>query len=113
MIKISSTKRSKQRRSERLRVRTLFGDIFIALGPEVFLLSVLAGPISRWNPGTPRDIIPELRRWWKNKPHAHGLNTMATEACESYAIRNLVISPPKNHLAQLSAEKGMSSASLN
>lgn len=109
---ISLTKRSKQRRSERLRVRTLFGDIFIALGPEVFLLCVLAGPISRWNSVTPRDIIPELRRWWKNRPHPHGLSTMATEACESYAIRNLVTSSPKNYLAQFSAEKGVSSASL-
>ena len=42
---VSLAKRSKQRRSTRVQAHTLLSDIFLGVGPEVFLLCTLSTSI--------------------------------------------------------------------
>jgi hypothetical protein len=101
----SLAKRSKQRRSERLRARTLLVDVFLAIGSEVFLLCVLAAPISKLEKISPKSDIPKIRTWWKTASHPHGLTEIATELCETYSIRTLVSSCQKRKLSEISTDK--------
>ncbi|OCL14011.1 hypothetical protein AOQ84DRAFT_69950 [Glonium stellatum] len=58
---VSLAKRSKQSRSERLRARTFLMDVFLGVGPEVFLLCILAAPISKLHKITPKGLLPKLQ----------------------------------------------------
>ncbi|KAK7178077.1 hypothetical protein PSPO01_15877 [Paraphaeosphaeria sporulosa] len=83
----SSNKRSKQRRSERKRARNLLVDIHSTVGPEAFLLCVLATSISKWATISPEVIIPKLRTWWKTALHPEGLTAIAPSA-SIHILRN-------------------------
>lgn len=69
----SSNKRSKQRRSELKKARNLLVDIHSTIGPEAFLLCVLAASISKSTSIFPEVIIPKLRAWWETALHPEGL----------------------------------------
>jgi hypothetical protein len=82
----SLNKRSKQRRSERIRARNLLVDIHSDIGPEAFLLCAIATSISRWATISPEVIIPKLRAWWQTALRPKGLTTIATSLCSSVHI---------------------------
>jgi hypothetical protein len=85
----SLNKRSKQRRSERIRARDLLVDIHSIIGPEAFLLCAIATSISKWVTISPEIIIPKLRTWWETALHPEGLTTIATSLCSSiHILRN-------------------------
>jgi len=102
----SLEKRSKQRRSERLRARNFLVDVFLAIGPEVFLLCVFAAPISKLEKISSRDAIPKLRTWWKTTSNPHGLTVVATELCEAKSIRALISSCQKRKFSEISTDAG-------
>jgi hypothetical protein len=89
-------KRSKERRSKRLRARALLEHVFTELGPEVFLLCTLATSIT-WLAEKPReDLVPDLRNWWTTVPHPQGLTKTAngeliTELIATRTHQNLQI----------------------
>jgi hypothetical protein len=58
---VSLEKRSKQRRSQRVPARTLLMDVFLGVGPEVFILCVLALPMSKLDKLKPKGLILERR----------------------------------------------------
>lgn len=84
------TNRSKQRRSTRSRVHTLLRDVFLCVGPEVFVLCTLSTSISKLATVSLENIIPELRRWWKAVSQPRGLTETARELCEASSINSLM-----------------------
>jgi hypothetical protein len=87
----SLAKRSKQRRSVRLRARTLLVDVFTGLGCEMFLLCTLATNISTLATIPIKDLVPTLRRWWKGVSHPNGLTETANKVCEANSISALIL----------------------
>lgn len=75
----SMAQRSDQHRSSRLRVRTLFTDVFVGLGAEVFLLCTLATSITKLSTISHRDLFSQLRAWWKSASHPCGLTETAND----------------------------------
>ncbi|XTI87765.1 hypothetical protein V2W45_1237987, partial [Cenococcum geophilum] len=57
---VSLTKRLKQSCSKRLRVRTFLIDVFLGVGPKVFLLCILAAPILKLHKITLKGLLPKL-----------------------------------------------------
>ncbi|PVH98632.1 hypothetical protein DM02DRAFT_530790 [Periconia macrospinosa] len=110
---VSLAKRSKQRRSERLRARTLLVDVFTGVSPEVFLLCVITTPITKLEKIPPKDIIPMLRVWWRAAPHPRGLTAVATELCDTNSIRTLISSYQQIQLSETSTDTGMSNMFLS
>lgn len=86
----SLAKRSKQRRSVRLRARTLLVDVFSDLGCEMFLLCTLTTTISTLATIPIKGLVPALRRWWKGVSHPNGLAETANKVCESNSINALI-----------------------
>lgn len=107
---VSLAKRSKQSRSERLRARTFLMDVFLGVGPEVFLLCILAAPISKLHKITPKGLLPKLQSWWKSASHPQGLTAAATELCEANSISTLISSSRKRQFSEitLATEQGPS-----
>lgn len=77
--------RSKQRRSVRLRVRSLLMDIFSGIAQEVFFLCILAVPMTTLYTVDQDALIPSVRSWWNRVSHPLGL----TRACQKYSIVTL------------------------
>ncbi|KAM5462976.1 hypothetical protein MferCBS49748_006203 [Microsporum ferrugineum] len=88
----SLSKRPKQRRCERQRLRNTLADIFIAIGAEFYVLCTLAVPRSRLVTEKSRELVPKLRLWWKSAPRPSSFILLATELCESYSIGTLISS---------------------
>ena len=86
--------RSKPQRNLRLRARTLLIDVFVGLGPEVFLLCTLAAAVTKLSTISQRDLFPNLRAWWNIAEHPHGLTECANGLCDSKSIGALIGSPP-------------------
>jgi hypothetical protein len=82
--------RSKQRRSVRLRARTLLVDVFNDLGCEMFLLCTVATTISTLATIPVKGLVPALRKWWKGVSHPNGLRETASKVCESNSIRSSI-----------------------
>ena len=104
---VSLEKRSKQRRSERLRARAFLVDVFLAVGSEVFLLCVFAVPISKLEKISPKDTIPKLRTWWKTTSHPPGLTATAMKLCGANSIRTLISSYLKRKFSEISTDAGI------
>lgn len=83
-------KRSKERRSKRLRARALSERVFMELGPEVFLLCTLATSITKLAENPRENLVPDLRKWWATVPHPQGLTKTANEVCEVKLIAELI-----------------------
>jgi hypothetical protein len=94
----SLAKRSRSRRSVRLRARSLLVDVFTGLGPEVFLLCTLAASISNLATIPKKGLVPELRRWWKTVSHPKGLTEIANQACQANSISGLIVPTAKRRL---------------
>ncbi|KAK3700530.1 hypothetical protein LTR37_015931 [Vermiconidia calcicola] len=92
--------RSKQRRSERMRVRALLHDVFLGISADVFLLCVLAAPISKLAKLTPKNAIPKIRSWWKDAVHPHYLEEVATQLCNEESIVALLTTSRKRRFSQ-------------
>jgi hypothetical protein len=88
----SLKKRSKQRRSERLKARTLLVDIYTGVGPEVFMLCVFATTITKLEKVPPKVAVPQLRALWKTKRLPKGFSETTTELCNAYSIDALISS---------------------
>ena len=86
----SLRKCSRQHRSRRLRARTLLGNIFSKLGPEVFLLCALATTISKLAETPREEFVTKLQSWWTEASHPQGLTQIAKEICEANSIETLV-----------------------
>jgi len=86
----SLVKRSRQHRSRRLRARTLLGNVFSKLGPEVFLLCTLATTISKLAETRREDFVTKLQIWWTKASHPQGLTQTANKICEDNSIATLV-----------------------
>ncbi len=82
----SLRKRSKQRRSCRAKVKTLLGDVFLSVGPEVFLLCTIAATISTLGQVVLSHLVPDLRRWWNAVAHPTGLTKTANTLCKIHSI---------------------------
>lgn len=93
--------RSKQRRSERQRVRDTVVDIYVAVGKEVFVLCVIAVQASKITHKATKDLIPSLRQWWKTAPRPELLTTTTEEVCGTYSIESLISSSRKRKLAEV------------
>ncbi|KAF7509569.1 hypothetical protein GJ744_007969 [Endocarpon pusillum] len=104
---VSLAKRSKQRRSTRVQARTLLSDIFLGVGPEVFLLCTLSTSISKIASVALKGLVPELRRWWKAASHPHGLTETAKELCEANSISSLVVPIRKRQHSDVSNITGI------
>ncbi|KAI9780729.1 MAG: hypothetical protein M1816_002682 [Peltula sp. TS41687] len=89
------SKRSKQRRSTMMQTHTLLTDVFLSVGPEVFLLCTLSTSISKLATITLKGLVPELRRWWKTVSHPQGLSKTANELCQANSVDTLVNSARK------------------
>ncbi|KFZ04063.1 hypothetical protein V501_09252, partial [Pseudogymnoascus sp. VKM F-4519 (FW-2642)] len=87
---ISFAKRSKQRRSARLKARTLLSDVFIALGSQVFFLCALAVAISTLDTVEIKGLVPTLRQWWTTVSHPKGLVETANQVCTASSISALI-----------------------
>ena len=77
---------SKQRRSERARLRNLLTDVFLILGTEVFLLCAIAIPITKLSTADQKAFIHELRLWWDSSPRPRGLTIQAASLCSPVAF---------------------------
>lgn len=87
---ISFAKRSKQRRSVRLKARTLLSDVFTSLGSEVFFLCALAVAISTLDTVEIKGLVPTLREWWAKVSHPKGLVETANKVCTASSISALI-----------------------
>jgi hypothetical protein len=88
--KRSLAKRSRQRRSARLQARFLLIDIFFGIGQEVFLLCILAAPITTLASVKRTDVILKLREWWNSASHPQGLSGASRYICETHGITELL-----------------------
>ncbi|KAF2193618.1 hypothetical protein K469DRAFT_239323 [Zopfia rhizophila CBS 207.26] len=88
----SLKRRSKQRRSARLRVRSLLVDVFFGIGQEVFLLCTLAVSITTLATVTQTGLVSKLREWWKSASHPQGLTGASRHTCGAYSITALFTS---------------------
>ena len=79
-----------QYRSRRLRFRALLEDIFLGLGPAVFVLCTISTTPTNLTAVERQGLIPELRKWWEKISHPRGLATVAAKLCGDYAIRSLI-----------------------
>ncbi|PSN58861.1 hypothetical protein BS50DRAFT_450900, partial [Corynespora cassiicola Philippines] len=65
----SLMKRSKQRRSVRLRARDILVDIFFGIGKDLFLLCIFKVPISKLGTLKQRSLVVKLSDWWSHTTH--------------------------------------------
>ncbi|KAF2843870.1 hypothetical protein T440DRAFT_117054 [Plenodomus tracheiphilus IPT5] len=89
---VSLEKRSKQRRCERLKARTLLVDIYTGVSPEVFMLCIFATTITKLEKVPPKVAVPKLRALSKTKPLPKGLIETTMELCNAYSIDALISS---------------------
>jgi len=108
----SLAKRSKQRRSTRSRAHTLLSDVFLGVGPEVFLLCTLCTTISKLATIPLKSLIPELRRWWKTVSRPAGLTETAKELCTANFIGSLVTADRKRQHSEVTVDAGMPGCSI-
>ena len=83
---------TKQRRSDRMKVRTFMTDIYLGVGSEAFLLCIITTTITRMEKMHPRHVIPKLRTWWGACLHPSGLTAIARELCDAHSIEKLITS---------------------
>src|SRR5436190_1032896 len=76
------------------QVRTLLADLFLGLGPEVFLLCTFAAPITKLTTVIQQGLLPDLGKWWKRVSHPRGLTEVANKLCETSLISTLISSNP-------------------
>ncbi|KAF1361327.1 hypothetical protein EJ07DRAFT_112110 [Lizonia empirigonia] len=88
----SLSRLTKQRRSDRLKVRTFMTDVYLGVGSEVFLLCIITTTITRMEKIPLRHAIPKLRTWWRACLHPSGLTTITKELCDAHSIGNLISS---------------------
>jgi hypothetical protein len=88
----SLSRLTKQRRSDRLKVRTFMSDVYLGVGSEVFLLCIITTTITRMEKIHLRHAIPKLRTWWRACLHPNGLTAITKELCDAYSIENLISS---------------------
>ncbi|KAF1992732.1 hypothetical protein P154DRAFT_528256 [Amniculicola lignicola CBS 123094] len=80
----------KQRRSEKKRVRNVLADIFVGVGTEVFILCTIAIPVSYLSAKATKNLVPELRHWWRTAPRPRALSQIATQLCDAHSISTRV-----------------------
>ena len=85
----SLQKRSRSRRSVRVRARKLLMHIYVELGPDVFYLCTLTSNITKL---ATVELTPTLRQWWNSVQHPQILSTIARNVCDYYSVEGLV--PP-------------------
>jgi hypothetical protein len=87
----SLAQRSKQRRSARLQARSLLINIFFGIGQELFLLCILAAPISTLASVKQTGVdLKQLREWWNSASHLQGLSGASRYICEEHRIKELL-----------------------
>ena len=82
--------RSKQRRSCRTKVKTLLGDIFLSVEPEVFLLCTISATVSTLGRVVMLHLVPDLRKWWNAVSHPTGLTEITNRLCQANSISKLL-----------------------
>jgi len=95
-------KLSRQRLSDRARARDLLTDVFLILGPEVFLLCTFAITITRLSTIKSKEFIPRLRAWWASSPRPRGLTTTAADL--TTPVKDLVSSARKRKFSDIGIE---------
>ncbi|MCJ1356466.1 MAG: hypothetical protein MMC33_006461, partial [Icmadophila ericetorum] len=81
--------------------RNVLIDIFVGVGPEVFLLCSLNVPISKLSTTKQKDVLPTLRSWWKTASRLKGLRAIATVLCESSSISTLISTSRKRKFSEI------------
>jgi hypothetical protein len=104
---ISLAKRSKQRRSVRLRARNLLVDVFKSTGRDTFLLCILAACISTLAKVKIKGLVPALRQWWMTVSHPKGLTGTANQVCEANLIDSLVTPTGKRNPPETASTGGL------
>jgi hypothetical protein len=91
----SLAKRSRSSRSRRLIARGLLKDIFLELGPDVFLLCTLAIGYTRLVELKSKlggeDLISFVRSWWSTVLYPEGLTETASELCKAKSVGALIV----------------------
>lgn len=85
-----ATNLSKARLRARGQARTSLRDIFLGVGPEVFLLCCISTSISRLATLSKLSLVPDLRKWWREASRPKGLVDSAKELCKTHSIPALV-----------------------
>jgi hypothetical protein len=85
----SLPKPSRSNRSRRSIARTLLKDIFLNLGPDVFLLCTLAISYTRLAESRLRseNLTSLVRSWWSTVSHPKGLTATASDLCEVLIVQ--------------------------
>lgn len=99
MSEIDEEKITKQRKADRIRIRSVMTDVLLMLGPEMFLLCAVALPISRLLSVKHRMLFKILRDWWNISPRPRGLTTTAVRFCG--AVQDRVSRSRKRKIEEL------------
>jgi len=97
----------KQSYSRKKRAYTLLVDVLLGVGPEVFLLCTLSSNISKLATVEQKNLITDLRKWWKSSEHPPGLTTIAKTLCEANNIYELVRSKRKRSYSRVVGVQGI------
>jgi hypothetical protein len=97
---------TKSKRSRRQRVRNIFMEVFRSVGSEVFVLCVLAAPITKLSETKLEDILADIQTWWNTAEHPQELTVAAERFCADNSISALIPPSRKRSLLQVTATTG-------
>ena len=97
---------TKSKRSRRQRVRNIFMEVFRSVGSEVFVLCILAAPITKLSEIKLEDILADIQTWWNTAEHPQELTVAAEQFCVDNSISALIPPSRKRSLSQVTITTG-------